>query len=51
MNPAALQQLKEVFWQGTQDWNNLLERRAEMSGELVLSKFSKETIAGFLRKN
>jgi len=51
MNPAALQQLKEVFWQGTQDWNNLLERRAEISGELVLSKFSKETIAGFLRKN
>jgi len=50
MNPQALSQLKEVFWQGTEHWDDLLERRAEMSGILVLSKFSKETIAGFLNK-
>ena len=50
MNPEALAGLKKVFWEGTDNWNNLLETRAEMSGRLVLSKFSKETIAGFLKK-
>ena len=50
MNPEALAGLKKVFWEGTDNWNNILETRAEMSGRLVLSKFSKETIAGFLKK-
>lgn len=50
MNPEALNGLKAVFWEGTEHWDQLLEKRAEMSGELVLSKFSKETIAGFLSK-
>ncbi len=49
MNPEALTLLKKVFWEGTEDWNQLLETRAEMSGKLVLSKFSKETIRSFLK--
>lgn len=48
MNPEALGLLKKVFWEGTEDWDQLLEERAEMSGRLVLSKFSKETIKKFL---
>jgi len=48
MNPEALVLLKKVFWEGTENWDTLLEKRAEISGKLVLSKFSKETIAGFL---
>jgi methylglutaconyl-CoA hydratase len=50
MNPQALNQLKLVFWEGTDAWDVILEERAQMSGRLVLSKFSKETIAGFLKK-
>ncbi|MEZ4982900.1 MAG: hypothetical protein R2769_15195 [Saprospiraceae bacterium] len=40
-NPAAMRQLKEVFWTGTENWDQLLEERAAMSGELVLSTFTR----------
>jgi methylglutaconyl-CoA hydratase len=49
MNPTALNKLKEVFWEGTENWDTLLEKRAEISGELVLSDFSKKTIQSFLK--
>ncbi len=48
MNPEALSGLKRIFWEGTEKWYGLLESRAETSGKLVLSKFSKETISKFL---
>lgn len=48
-NPQALRLLKKVFWQGTEDWDTLLEHRAEMSGELVLSDYAKNAIKGFLK--
>lgn len=48
MNPEALRLLKEVFWQSTDHWDALLEERAEMSGRLVLSDFSKKAIGKFL---
>lgn len=49
MNPEALAGLKKVFWEGTENWDTLLEERAEKSGALVLSEFSKKTISGFLK--
>ena len=49
MNPKALAGLKKVFWEGTENWDALLEERAEKSGELVLSEFSKKTIKSFLK--
>ena len=48
MNPEAMRLLKEVFWEGTDHWDALLEQRAEMSGKLVLSEFSKKAISSFL---
>lgn len=48
-NPEALAQLKRVFWQGTEHWDELLESRAEMSGSLVLSEFTRNAIAAFER--
>jgi len=50
MNPVALAGLKKIFWEGTDHWDDLLEKRAQMSGEMVLSDHSKETIKGFLKK-
>ncbi len=47
-NPEALFQLKSVFWAGTENWNTLLESRAETSGRLILSDFSKNAIQSFL---
>jgi len=46
-NPEALSLLKRVFWEGTDDWDTILEERAEMSGRLVLSDFSKKAIGRF----
>jgi len=47
-NPDALLQLKSVFWKGTENWDSLLESRAETSGRLILSEFSKNAIKSFL---
>lgn len=46
-NPEAMRDLKAVFWEGTDHWDELLERRAEASGRLALSKFTSEAIAAF----
>ncbi|WP_068596849.1 enoyl-CoA hydratase/isomerase family protein [Vaginella massiliensis] len=47
----AMKKLKTVFWQQTDNWDNLLLERAAMSGELVLSDFTKETLNKFKNKN
>lgn len=49
-NPDALRLLKKVFWEGTDDWDTLLDERAGMSGMLVLSDFTKNAIAAFKSK-
>lgn len=46
-NPEAMAELKKVFWQNTDHWNKLLIERAEISGRLVLSDFTKNAIAKF----
>lgn len=46
-NPEALKQMKTVFWEGTSHWETLLVERAEISGSLVLSAFTKENLKRF----
>lgn len=46
-NPEAMRQLKEIFWQSTGHWHATLEQRAEISGKLVLSDFTKKFIKEF----
>lgn len=46
-SPEAMAEMKKIFWQGTEDWDDLLCKRAEISGRLVLSHFTKEAIAKF----
>lgn len=46
-SPEAMAQLKKVFWEGTENWDKLLIERAEMSGNLVLSDFTKKFIEDF----
>jgi methylglutaconyl-CoA hydratase len=45
-----MRQLKKIFWQGTEHWDQLLAERAEISGQLVLSDFTKQAIAKFKAK-
>ena len=49
-SPEAMTELKKIFWQGTEDWDSLLSQRAEISGRLVLSNFTKEAITKFKAK-
>lgn len=46
-SPDALTQLKLMYWEGTDHWDKLLEQRAENSGKLVLSDFTKNFIQKF----
>jgi methylglutaconyl-CoA hydratase len=49
-SPEAMAEAKKMFWQGTEDWGKLLSSRAEISGRLVLSSFTKEAISSFKAK-
>ncbi len=49
-NPDAMRLLKKVFWQGTEHWDELLSERAAVSGQLVLSDFTKNAIQKFKTK-
>ena len=46
-NPNAMEALKKVFWEGTDHWDQLLSERAAMSGQLVLSDFTRAAIIAF----
>lgn len=46
-NPDALRHLKEIHWQSTGHWDATLEQRAEISGKLVLSDYTKKFIEQF----
>lgn len=43
-SPQAMAELKSVLWKDTTHWDKLLIERAEISGRLVLSDFSKKAI-------
>ncbi len=47
-HPDALLGLKQILWEGTENWDDLLAERAAISGELVLSEFTQRALRGFL---
>jgi methylglutaconyl-CoA hydratase len=49
-NPSALAEMKKVLWENTGHWDQLLLERAKISGELVLSEFTKKALAKFSKK-
>ncbi|MEO7263500.1 MAG: enoyl-CoA hydratase/isomerase family protein [Ferruginibacter sp.] len=46
-SPAAMAELKKIFWKGTEHWDSLLHERAVISGKLILGSFSKLAIQKF----
>jgi methylglutaconyl-CoA hydratase len=46
-NPEALIALKQILWKDTENWDELLQERAAISGKLVLSPFTKEALKRF----
>jgi len=50
-NPEAMANLKKALWQGTENWDTLLPDRAAISGNLVLSAFTRNAINSFKAKS
>ena len=46
-NKEALADMKKVLWEGTDNWDSLLYERAAVSGNLVLSDFTKKALEKF----
>lgn len=49
-NPEATKALKEIFWEGTESWDELLDKRASISGKLILSTYSSNAINAIKNK-
>jgi methylglutaconyl-CoA hydratase len=49
-NPLALSEMKKVLWKNSHHWDQLLAERATISGELVLSEFTKKALIQFSKK-
>ncbi|MEO6290409.1 MAG: enoyl-CoA hydratase/isomerase family protein [Ginsengibacter sp.] len=49
-NTEAQSEMKKIFWKGTEHWDTLLHERAAISGKLVLSDFTKDSIHNFKLK-
>lgn len=46
-NPDALYEMKKMLWKNTNHWEELLAERAAISGELVLSDFTKKALSKY----
>ena len=46
-NQEAMNEIKKLFWRGTDHWDALLLEQAKISGRLVLSNFTKDKLSKF----
>ena len=46
-HPQALEDWKKTLWSNTDHWDKLLADRAEITGRLVLSEFTKTALSKF----
>lgn len=46
-HPKAMLEIKKMFWEGTAHWETLLLERAAISGQLVLSDYTKKALLQF----
>ncbi|HEX7937363.1 MAG TPA: enoyl-CoA hydratase-related protein, partial [Gemmatimonadaceae bacterium] len=49
-NPEAVRQMKKTFWADTEHWEQLLDKRAAISGALALSVHTRAAIERFSKK-
>ncbi len=38
-SPVAIREIKKMLWHGTESWDSLMEKRAEISGELAMKNY------------
>ena len=49
-SPAAMVEMKKMFWKATEHWDELLHDRASISGKLILTEQAKNAIRQFKQK-
>lgn len=49
-SPEAMAHLKRIFWEGTEHWKELLPQRASVSGNLILSEYSRTFLEKFKKQ-
>jgi len=49
-NPEAMKKIKSILWSDSDNWDQLLRERAVISGDLVLSDFTKRKLNEFKKK-
>ncbi|WP_373515378.1 enoyl-CoA hydratase/isomerase family protein [Persicitalea sp.] len=49
-DPQSMRRMKQVFWEGTDHWDDLLRQRASVSGSLVRSKFAQKALSEILSR-
>lgn len=49
-SPRAMEEMKRVFWENTEHFERLMKERAGMSGQLVLSEQTRESLRKFKGK-
>jgi methylglutaconyl-CoA hydratase len=49
-SPEAMAKLKQIFWAGTERWDDLLASRALLSGTMVLSEYTRKAIENFRKQ-
>ena len=49
-SPEAMAELKKVLWEGTENWDELLQHRAAVSGTLVTGSFTKTALEKLKKK-
>lgn len=46
----AMAEIKKMFWEGTENWDKLLEQRAEINGKLIFTEYAKKYMKNFSAK-
>ncbi len=49
-SPEAMYEIKKILWKNAENWDELLMKRAAISGRLILSEYSKSFIVSFKEK-
>lgn len=50
-NPQSVIKMKRIFWEGTENWDDLLDKRSEISGKLAMTSFTKSKLFKFKNKD
>ena len=50
LSPDALFALKQVLWEGTENWDGLLAERAAFSGKLALTQYTRRALEKFKKE-